>query len=103
MLDNPASESSTFNAVFVGIAVVFVIIAIVSIVLTIRNATKVAKAGHDPLTLRSDLAIKLLDSDALSAKRPVEARLAEVDDLFARGVISESEHGSARAAILAAG
>ncbi|MES2094702.1 MAG: SHOCT domain-containing protein [Actinomycetota bacterium] len=103
MLDNTSVVLAAFPAVFAVAAVIIGLGIVVTIALAVRNSARVRAAGHDPLTLRTDLAVKLLDSEALSTKATVEQRLKEVDDLLARGVISESEHSSARVAILAAG
>ena len=67
----------------------------------VRNVSKMSKAGHNPLTMQSDLAVKMLDSDLLAPKKSTEERLAETDDLLERKVISAAEHAAARAAILA--
>lgn len=81
-------------ALVVAAGFVFVIVAIV------RNARKVSASGQDPLTLQSDLAVRAMNSQLLAPGASTEARLAEVDDLRSRGVISAEEHTAARAKIL---
>ena len=100
------SFQSGFSALFVVFAVVIVIGIVVTIALFIRNASKVISSGHDPSTLQTDIALKLLDSQALSPTPPIvasttEFRLAELDRLLAAGMISAAERTAARAAILA--
>jgi hypothetical protein len=42
-----------------------------------------------------------MDSELLAPRPSLEARLAELDDLHARGVITADEHAKARAEVLA--
>ena len=96
-----------FGVIF-GLAVVIVIaVTVFVIVVAARKRRVLRDAGIDPYTVDAAIAAKVLRSDALSssgsaghAPRSVEQRLAELDDLRARGVISEDEHREARAAIL---
>jgi hypothetical protein len=60
-------------------------------------------AGIDPLTAQAQLAAKLMNSELLSPAHTLEQRLAELDDLHRRGVISDEEHRTARAKALADG
>lgn len=46
----------TIVASIIGLGVVFIVVS------TVRNVIKVRASGHDPMTLQSDLAVKLLDS-----------------------------------------
>jgi len=46
----------TIVALIIGLGVVFIVVS------TVRNVIKVRASGHDPMTLQSDLAVKLLDS-----------------------------------------
>lgn len=96
---------------FAGFGIVFIVIAVVSVVVIIgvvvlivlvvaRNARKVRQAGYDPLTLNAELATRVLDSSVLQPTQTIEQRLAEVEDLRARGVISAEEREKARAEIL---
>ncbi|MBF4613889.1 SHOCT domain-containing protein [Curtobacterium sp. VKM Ac-1376] len=50
--------------------------------------------------MQEDIAHRALQSRTLAPDRPLEQRLAELDDLHARGVISDEEHRAARAAAL---
>lgn len=94
--------STGFSIVFVVIAVFIAIVFVFVIVNVVRNVGKARQQGIDPFTAQTDIAAKLLNSDLLSAKKPMGERLAEVDALFAAGTISAEEHKAARAAILAA-
>jgi hypothetical protein len=71
------------------------------IVLVSRNAAKARALGHDPLTMQTELAARAMDSSLLAPQKSLEARLAELDELRARGVISAEEHAKARADTLA--
>lgn len=89
-------------AIFFGIVVLFIIaVAVVMVVMIIRNAAKARELGHDPLTMQTELAARAMDSELLAPRPSLEARLAELDDLHARGVITADEHAKARAEVLA--
>lgn len=100
----PPNPESTFHpsfnlgftivAVIIALGVVFVVVSIV------RNDIRVRASGHDPMTLQSDLAVKLLDSSALAAERPLPQRFADLDALLAAGTITPEEHSAARAKLL---
>lgn len=92
---------AVFGVLFVA-ALVFIIVS------SVRRYRVLKDAGVDPLTVEAQIAAKVLQSDMLSPSRdaggrddrPLEQRLAELDDLHARGVISADEHRDARAAAL---
>ena len=95
-------DTSGFEVAFgIVFALVLAVFAL-SIVLAIVNAQKVRRAGHNPATLETDLAVRALDSEALAPRRSKEDQLRELDDLRARGVITAEEHGTARADVLSA-
>lgn len=106
---DPTGFSAGFNAIFAVALIVIVIGGAFSAVIAVRKYMVLKKAGHDPLTVDAALAAKLLNSDVLrpgTATAPsapaltVEQRLAELDDLVARGVIGDEERTAARARIL---
>jgi hypothetical protein len=112
MIPAPFDGFSALSAAFPVIFTVVFLIVVAGFAFTIysvvRNAKKVSDSGHDPITLQSDLAIKVLESDLLAGSGTatagsIEERLRAVDDLFERKVISEPEHAAARAAIIAKG
>jgi hypothetical protein len=78
------------------IALVFVIV----VVSVIANVVRARRAGHNPLTMQTDIATKLLDSDMLSSQPSVEARLEKIEQLRAAGTISSNEYDVARARLL---
>lgn len=89
--------------IFFALAVLFIIaVAVVMVVMISRNAAKARELGHDPLTMQTELAARAMDSELLAPRPGLEARLAELDELHARGVITADEHAKARAEVLAA-
>lgn len=78
-----------------GVIVVLGMIAV--IVLAVYRSTRMANRGQNPLTLTEDLAFQATQSATLAPGKSLEQRLAELDDLHARGVISDDEHRAARA------
>ena len=84
--------------VFFGLVVLFIVAVVVVMIVTIsRNAAKARELGHDPLTMQTELTARAMDSSLLAPQKSLEARLAELDDLHARGVITAEEHAKARA------
>lgn len=83
--------------VFIGIVFVVTILGIV------KGRRTLLDAGIDPFTAQAQLAGKLLNSEVLAPHKSLEERLRELDDLHTRGVISEAEHATARAKVLADG
>lgn len=112
--DDPGFDVFDASGVAAGFSIVFtiVVLAVVagiafSIFVAVRKYRVIKESGHDPLTVD---AAKVLNSDLLRPGTAVddaapatslEQRLAEVDGLHARGVISDDERAAARAAILA--
>jgi len=96
------SASTGFGGFFALFMILFVGAVIFSIVVGIRKYRILHDAGTDPFTVDAAVAAKVLKSDMLNtpAGRPLEERLAELDGLLSRGVISPDEHREARAAIL---
>lgn len=84
-------------------------VAVFGIVVAVRKHRILKDAGVDPFTVDAAIAAKVLRSDAFSSSTrtpspepapTIEMRLAELDDLRSRGVITEDEHREARAAVL---
>lgn len=91
-------------AFFVAFGILFVGVIVAMVVAVRKNARVARNAGMDPWTTQSELAVRAANSQMLAPAAPVqtlEQRLAEVDDLARRGVISAEEHAAARARILA--
>ncbi len=100
-------ESSGIPGVFIAgmviFAVFFVSILTLIIVTGVKNYRAAKDKGQDIFTLETDLQIQALQSRALGGDRSIEERLAEIDDLAARGVVDADERAAARAKILADG
>jgi hypothetical protein len=82
----------------------FVIVGIVGIVGAIWRFSVLRSGGLNPFVAREQLEAKLAQSQVLTPPAPqksIEERLAEVDDLRNRGVITPEEHTAARAKIIA--
>ncbi|MEW1833951.1 SHOCT domain-containing protein [Microbacterium sp. NPDC079995] len=102
--------ASGFSAVFGLILVLGIGAAIFGLVIRARKYRILQDAGIDPLTVDAQIAARVLRSDVLAPAEPVaaapaaqpsiEQRLVELDDLRARGIISDEEHREARAAVL---
>jgi len=93
-----------FVAFLVLFGIAFVAVVIVMIVSVTKNVRVARRGGMDPWTTQSELAVRAANSQLLApaaATQTIEQRLAEVDDLARRGVISADEHAAARARILA--
>jgi uncharacterized transporter YbjL len=95
------SEIPVFAQVFIaGVMVLFVLIVVFVVISSVKNWRALKKAGVDPLAAQGQLAGQLANSELLAGKQSTEDRLREIDDLHARGVISDEEHQAARAAAL---
>jgi cytochrome c-type biogenesis protein CcmH/NrfG len=92
----PAGYDAVWSLVMVG-GVIVVLGTIAVIVLAVYRSTRMANRGQNPLTLTEDLAFQATQSATLAPVKSLEQRLAELDDLHARGVISDDEHRAARA------
>ena len=64
----------------------------------VRNRQALRAAGYDPTTAGVQMATQFLQGHPGAS---LEERLKELDDLHARGVISDEEHTKARADALA--
>jgi hypothetical protein len=102
--------TGAFSGFFAFVVVVVLVGIGLSLYVGVRKYTLIKRAGHDPLTVDAAIAAKFLNSDLSHSgatvrddapARSIEERLAEVDALHERGVISDMERSAARAAILA--
>jgi hypothetical protein len=84
-----------------------VIMIVVGVVGFVVRASVLRRGGLSPFAAREQLEAKLArELDRRSAappRRTAEERLAELDDLHRRGVISDQERHDARAKILSGG
>ena len=100
-LDAFSQWNAIVGLMMLVVPVVFVAAVAIIVVAVSRNAARARQAGRDPLTLQTDLAVQALDSRMLAPEQSLEQRLAELDDLARRGVISSDERAAARADLLA--
>jgi hypothetical protein len=92
---------SGIPGVFIVIFVIFALIAVASL---IWRSTVLRSGGLNPFIAREQLEARLNQSALLTppeATKTIEQRLAELDDLHERGVISDAERAAARAKIIA--
>ncbi|GAC56711.1 hypothetical protein GOHSU_12_01010 [Gordonia hirsuta DSM 44140 = NBRC 16056] len=94
-----------WDVVFATVPLLILLLLGFSIYAAIRSYRVAKQRGIDPLTADTELKTRLIQSDLLaasgtSAAKSVEQRLAEVDDLHVRQLISSAERESARSRIL---
>lgn len=65
-----------------------------------RNFREARRHGLDPFTLHTTAYSRVLTSKLVEPPRSLEDRLAQIDDLHARGLIDDDERRAARAAAL---
>ncbi|WP_416395422.1 MULTISPECIES: SHOCT domain-containing protein [unclassified Curtobacterium] len=91
-----------FGVLF-GVVAAVIGLGFVAIVVTVvLRSARMAKRGQNPFTMQEDLAYQAMQSRTLAPEKSLEQRLAELDDLHARGVISDDEYRAARAEALRA-
>lgn len=82
---------------------IFVIVGIIAIGGAIWRAVVLRQGGLNPVVAKEQLESRLAQSQLMTPAPPektIEQRLAEIDDLKDRGVITEEEHAAARAKII---
>jgi hypothetical protein len=89
--------------IFGFVAFMFVAVFGTIIFVIVKNVQKARELGHDPFTMETELAAKAIDSSLLSPGQTIESRLAELDGLRTRGIITEAEYTKARAEAISAG
>ena len=89
--------------IFVIFVIMFVGIVLFMALAAARSKRALEDGGLDPLAAEAQLAARAANSQLLAPRRSLEERLAELDDLRSRGVISADEHATARAKALADG
>ena len=97
----PPAYDLVWTLVAVGGVVTLLGIAAI-VVVTVLRARRMRARGQDPWTMQEDLAYRAMQSGVLAPTVSREQRLAELDDLHRRGVISDDEHRDARAEALRA-
>jgi len=89
-----------------GFIVLFVIVAIIAVGGAIWRAVVLSRGGLNPFVAKEQLEVQLTKNlrDAMPTPgqpaKSVEERLAELDDLFERGVITAEELAAGRAKII---
>ncbi|WP_091771298.1 hypothetical protein [Blastococcus aurantiacus] len=94
--DFPPFFLVAFGVVALFIAGVFAMV----VVGAVRSRRVLRDSGLDPLAAHAQIAARLADGPLGASRRSLEQRLAELDDLHRRGVITAAEHGAARSAAL---
>ena len=89
--------------IFGFIIFMFVVVFGTIIFVIVKNVQKAKELGHDPFTMETELTAKAIDSSLLGARQTIESRLAELDNLRTRGIITEPEYAKARAEAISAG
>ncbi|MCA5923210.1 SHOCT domain-containing protein [Curtobacterium oceanosedimentum] len=92
--------SGWFGVAFGVVAALMLLTTLTIVLVTLYRGKRMADRGQNPLTVQEDLAHRAMQSRTLAPDTPLEQRLAELDDLHARGVISDEEHRRARAEAL---
>jgi hypothetical protein len=85
--------------------VLFILFAIIGIGTAIWRFSVLRSGGLNPFVAKEQLEARLAQSQLMTPPDPVksiEQRLAELDDLRDRGVISADEHAAARAKVISA-
>ncbi len=85
-----------FGITLIVFVLLFVAAVVFIVVVVVRNASKAKSMGYDPLTMETEMAARAMQSPLLTPAKTLEQRLAELDDLKARGVITADEHAAAR-------
>lgn len=98
--DSFSTISNLFPWFFGGVVAIIVGGWIFGAVVLVRNRRVFRQAGIDPLTARSQLAVRLLRGQAV-APPSASSRLAELEELRARGLITQEEYAARRAQIIA--
>lgn len=86
--------------IMVIFAILFVLFLGFIIFVMIRNYKASKNAGRDFFTLETDLATRALNSQILAPQKSLEQKLRELDDLYARKVITHEEFTAARSKAL---
>jgi hypothetical protein len=80
----------------------FLFLATIGIIIfmAVRNYKKAKSMGKDPFTLQTEVIAKLAASKLLQGEESIEQKLAEADELLAKGTITQTEHADLRKSIL---
>lgn len=88
----------------VAFIVVFVVVFVAGVAFAVvswrRNWRAARQAGLDPLAAQTQVAGRLYNSGALVEARTPKERLAELEDLRAKGLVGQDEYQQIRSRIL---
>jgi hypothetical protein len=94
-------EFPLFMKIAFGVFAVFFLLVLVLVVRSTLRSRRVLRAhGIDPMAAQAELAVRLAQGPLGTPSKSLEQRLAELDDLHRRGLITADEHGAARRAAL---
>jgi hypothetical protein len=97
-------EMPLFMKIAFAVFAVFFVTVLVFAVTGIARSRKVLRQnGLDPLAAQAQIAVRLAQGPLGTRAPGLEQRLAELDDLHRRGVITTAEHEAARRTALGAG
>ena len=93
---NPLSGAPTgFNMMFYGVSAFIAVIMVIVVISLVKNFKVMKARGVNPLTAHGEIAARMAKGTLLEGKS-IEQKLAELDDLRKRGVISDAEHAEGR-------
>jgi hypothetical protein len=96
-MDPGFGEFPTFFLIAFGVVATFIAVVGVAVVVSIVRSRKVLQdSGLDPFTVQAQLVAGLARGPLTAPVRDLEQKLAELDDLHSRGVITTPEHQEAR-------
>jgi hypothetical protein len=100
-MDAGFGNTPPFFEILVGVILVLFLVTAVGIAISVARSRRVLReSGLDPLAARAQIAARLARGPLATPTKSLEQRLAELDDLHRRGVITDAEHQAARAAAL---
>lgn len=84
-----------FSVMFIGVSVFIGLILVLVVVSLFKNFRVMKARGVNPLTAHGEIAARMAKGTLLEGKS-MEQKLAELDDLRNRGVITDAEHAEGR-------
>jgi hypothetical protein len=100
-MDPGFGDFPTFFVVAFCVVLLFILVVAGLVVASLVRSRRVLReSGIDPLAAPAELAARFARGPLAAPARSLDERLAELDDLHRRGVITGAEHESARRAAL---
>ena len=91
-----------FFLIAFGVVALFILtVFVLGVMSAVRSRRVLRESCLDPLAAHAQIAARLAHGPLGAQQKSREQRLAELDDLHRRGVITTAEHDSARTAALA--